>query len=249
MSRIDGYSIYGESFQKSIYNNPMPDKRRAETSKTEKAEDAVRISSKQPELSQGAKDLLNEMQKKYGDIDFFVADYSSDEEAQRYLSRGNKDYSVLIEPELLEKMAADESVKEKYLGVIDDAKNKISEAIEEIAKMYDSAESGKKSDIKSIGFSVKSDGSVSFFAELEKSSADQQKRIEESREEKRAKKKEEEKEAKAKKLDEQREARFKKGLVKADSIDELVKGIQGFDWDSASEEVRPKAGGRLDVRM
>ena len=55
------------------------------------------------------------MQKKYGDRDFFVADYSSDDEAQRYLSRGSKEYSVLIEPELLEKMAADESVKEKYL--------------------------------------------------------------------------------------------------------------------------------------
>ena len=58
--------------------------------------------------------------------------------------------------------------------------------------------------------------------------------------------KEEEKEAKAKILDEQREARFKKGLVKADSIDELVKGIREFDWESASEEVRPKAGGRID---
>ena len=57
------------------------------------------------------------MQKKYGDMDFFVADYSSDDEAQRYLSRGSKEYSVLIEPELLEKMAADESVKEKYLGI------------------------------------------------------------------------------------------------------------------------------------
>ncbi len=249
MSRINGYSVYGASFQKSIYKNPMPDKRRAETSKTEKAEDAVRISAKQPELSQGAKDLLNEMQEKYSDMDFFVADYSSDEEAGRYLSRGNKDYSVLIEPELLEKMAADESVKEKYLGVIDNAKNKISEAKEEIAKMDDSAEGGKKSDIKSIGFSVKSDGSVSFFAELEKSSADQQKRIEESREEKRTKKKEEEKETKAKKLDEQREARFKKGLVRADSIDELVKGIREFDWENTPEEVRPKAGGRLDVRM
>ena len=130
--------------------------------------------------------------------------------------------------------------------MIDNAKNKISEAKEEIAKMDDSTEGGKKSDIKSIGFSVKSDGSVSFFAELEKSSADQQKRLEESREEKRAKKKEEEKEAKAKILDEQREARFKKGLVKADSIDELVKGIREFDWESASEEVRPKAGGRID---
>ena len=36
MSRINGYSVYGESFQKSIYKNPMPDKRRAEKNKTEK---------------------------------------------------------------------------------------------------------------------------------------------------------------------------------------------------------------------
>ncbi len=56
------------------------------------------------------------MQKKYGDMDFFVADYSSDDEAQKYLSRGSKDYSVLIEPELLEKMAADESVKRSILA-------------------------------------------------------------------------------------------------------------------------------------
>ena len=249
MSKIGGYVAFGTDFQKKIYEKAKPENRRADNKPVEKEGAAQKTASKQPELSQGAKDLLSELQKKYGDMDFFVADYSSDDEAQRYLSRGCKEYSVLIEPELLEKMAADESVKEKYLSVIDDAKNKILEAKEEIAKMDDSAEVGKKSDIKSIGFSVKSDGSVSFFAELEKSSADQQKRIEELREEKRAKKKEDEKETKAKKLDEQREARFKKGLVKADSIDELVKGIQEFDWENASEEVRPRAGGRLDVRM
>lgn len=55
-----------------------------------------------------------------------------------------------------------------------------------------------KADIKNIGFSVKSDGSVSFFAELEKSSADQKKRIEQAREDKKAQKKKDEKEAKAK---------------------------------------------------
>lgn len=249
MSKIGGYTSFDVGFQKNIYEKAKPENKRTDKKLVEKYGAAQKTASKQPELSQGAKDLLNEMQKKYSDMDFFVADYSSDEEAQRYLSRGNKDYSVLIEPELLEKMAADESVKEKYLGVIDDAKNKISEAKEEIAKMDDSAEGGKKSGIKIIGFSVKSDGSVSFFAELEKSSTDQQKRIEESREEKRTKKKEEEKETKAKKLDEQREARFKKGLVRADSIDELVKGIREFDWENTPEEVRPKAGGRLDVRM
>ena len=45
---------------------------------------------------------------------------------------------------LLEKMAADESVKEKYLGIIDDAKNKISEVKDEIAK-HDDSEDGVKS--------------------------------------------------------------------------------------------------------
>ena len=61
----------------------------------------------------------------------------------------------------------------------------------------------KKADIKSIGFSVKSDGSVSLFAELEKRNADQKKRIEQAREDKKAQKKEDEKETKAKKLKEQ----------------------------------------------
>ena len=37
-------------------------------------------------------------------MDFMVAEYEGDDEAAEYLSRGTKDYSVLIEPELLEKM-------------------------------------------------------------------------------------------------------------------------------------------------
>ncbi len=247
MSRIDGYSLFNESFQKNILKKTLPENRRSEKTKTEKEGKANKISPKQTELSQAAKDLLNKLKKKYGDTDFFVADYSSDEEAQQYLSRGTKDYSVLIEPELLEKMAADESVKEQYLGVIDEARNKISEAKNEIAKLSDSGNGEKKSDIKSIGFSLDADGNVSFFAELEKSSANQQKRIENSIEEKRARKKEDEKEAKAKKLDEKQETKVKKGLVKADSIEDLIKNIKEFDWDNALEVVRPSAGGKFDL--
>lgn len=246
MSKIGGYTSFDVGFQKNIYEKAKPENKRTDKKPVEKYGAAQKTVSKQPELSQGAKDLLNEMQKKYGDMDFFVADYSSDDEAQKYLSRGSKEYSVLIEPELLEKMAADESVKEKYLGIIDDAKNKILEAKEEIAKMDDSAEVGKKSDIKSIGFSVKSDGSVSFFAELEKSSADQQKRIEELREEKRAKKKEDEKETKAKKLKEQQEDRVKRSVVRGDTASELIKNIREVDWDKVAEEVRPRAGGKIN---
>lgn len=246
MSKIGGYTSFDVGFQKSIYEKAKPENKRTDKKPVEKYGAAQKTASKQPELSQSAKDLLNEMQKKYGDMDFFVADYSSDDEAQKYLSRGSKDYSVLIEPELLEKMAADEGVKEKYLGIIDDAKNKILEAKEEIAKMDDSAEVGKKSDIKSIGFSVKSDGSVSFFAELEKNGADQKKRIEQAREDKKAQKKEDEKEAKAKKLKEQQEDKVKRSVIRGNSASELAKNIQAIDWDKVAEEVRPKAGGKID---
>lgn len=174
-------------------------------------------------------------------MDFFVADYSPDDEAQKYLSRGSKDYSVLIEPELLEKMAADESVKEKYLGIINDARNKISDVNDDIAKLDDGKDGSEKADIKNAGFSVKSDGSVSFFAELEKSSAYQKKRIEQAREDKKTQKKEDEKEAKAKKLKEQQEDRVKRSVVRGNTADELIKNIKAVNWDKVADEVRPKA--------
>ena len=247
MSKIGGYTAFDAGFQKNVYEKVKPENKRTDKKPVEKYGAAQQLASKQPELSQGAKDLLNEMQKKYGDMDFFVADYSSDDEAQRYLSRGSKEYSVLIEPELLEKMAADESVKEKYLGIIDDAKDKISEVKDEIAKLDDTEDGVKKTDIKNIGFSVKSDGSVSFFAELEKSGADQKKRIEQAREDKKAQKKEEEKAAKAKKLKEQQEDKVKRSVVRGDSASELVKNIQAVDWDKVAEEVRPRTGRKIDL--
>ncbi len=117
---------------------------------------------------------------------------------------------------------------------------------DEVAKLDDGEDGVKKADIKNIGFSVKSDGSVSFFAELEKSSADQKKRIEQAREDKKAQKKEDEKEAKAKKLKEQQEDRVKRSVVHGNTADELIKNIQAINWDKVAEEVRPKAGGIID---
>ena len=62
----------------------------------------------------------------------------------------------------------------------------------------------------------------------------------------RQEKKEEEKEAKAKKLKEQQEDRVKRSVVRGDSASELVKNIQAIDWDKGAEEVRPRAGGKID---
>lgn len=88
---------------------------------------------------------------------------------------------------------------------------------------------------------------ISFFAELEKSSADQKKRIEQSRDEKRIQKKEEEKETRVKKRKEHQEEKIKHSLVRGDSVDELVKNIQSFEWNKIADEIRPKSGGKLDI--
>ena len=94
MSKIGGYTSFDVDFQKNTYEKAKPENKRTDKKPVEKYGAAQKKALKQPELSQGAKDLLSELQKKYGDMDFFVADYSSDEEAQRYLSGGIIDFGV-----------------------------------------------------------------------------------------------------------------------------------------------------------
>lgn len=57
---------------------------------------------------------------------------------------------------------------------------------------------------------------------------------------------EENKAIKAKKLKEQQEDKIKRSVIRGDSADELIKNIQSVDWDKVAEEVRPRAGGKID---
>ena len=196
------------------------------------------------ELSEGAKKILEELKEKYGNnTDFFVASYSTEEEAQDYLSRGTKEYSVLIEPELLEEMARDSEAKEKYMGIIENGTKQLDEMKEELAK------SGKDGDVKNIGFSVKADGTISFFAQLEQNAKAQAERIAEKRE-KNAEKAEKEAEKRAEKLREKRENypkdQIKKATIKADSADELLDKIKNFDWEAVKAEEKIMIGSKVD---
>ena len=76
-------------------------------------------SGKTSGLSQKAQDYLAKLQKKYGNMDFIIADYSTDEEADKLLSKGKGEYNVLISPDLLEKMADDEDTAAEYEAMID----------------------------------------------------------------------------------------------------------------------------------
>lgn len=250
MSKIDGYSIY----QNQYYENKVK-KQKEETEKAKKKENVEKqdkVKENQIELSDAAKELLEELKKKYGNMDFFVADFSTDEEAQSYLSRGTKEYSVLLDPDTLEAMAADEATKEKYVSIIDEATGKFAQAKEQLG------EEGEN--VSRIGFTVASDGSITYFAELEKSSAKQREMMEEAREEKKAEEKAEAKKAEKEKQEERlaekvkeenpwKNEEIKRVMVKANSMEELVSKIKEVDWDAVASVEKPVTGGKFDFSI
>lgn len=214
--------------------------------KTDRSESYYEKTDIMDSLSENAKKLLEELKEKYGNVDFFVGNYSSREEAGRYLQNGRKEYGVLLEPELLEQMASDEKIKEKYVGLMDSSMQQLDEAQNQL---------GDKKDLVSrMGISISSQGEVSFFADLEKMSEDQRERIDKSREAKREKAAKDaakaERDEAAKAIEEKmREGRSDKshGKVRlyADSLDELLEKIRGYE----PKKEQPAVGSIFDARF
>ena len=212
MNKVGGYGIS----QNHFYENMIQNKKTKET-KTAKEEKTNKNNS--VNLSKKAQNLLKELKKKYGNMDFIVADYENDEEAASYLSHGTKEYSVLIDPESLEEMASDTKTKEKSMSLIDEATENLSDVKDQLGE--------EGNEVTRLGVSIGKDGTVSYFAELEKSSAKQRERIEKAQEEKREEKRTEKKTGKE-------ERNYYNGTkrtrVTASSTDELVEKIEQVDW-------------------
>ena len=205
------------------------------------------------ELSDGAKKLLDELKEKYGNMDFFVSNYSSDEEAEDIMSRGTKEYSVLIEPEVLEQMAADEETKNKYMGLIDESTSKLSDMKEQIEQ------SGQK--VESLGIKIDAEGTAKFFAKIKEQNDNYQKKAAESKEaakaeEKKAKERAENKEQ-ADKLREgpqgpygKKEPAYEKTTsVYADSVEELIDKIKNVDWSQIEATPVKNTGQKFDFTV
>lgn len=233
MTRVDGYSAYQSSYYQEVSSRSQGNKAAASNKKQppktdtyEKSQEAEKAGKSQKvELSDRAKKLLEKLQKKYGNMDFIIANYESDEEAARYLSGGRKEYSVLIDPALLEEMAADEDTEKQYTDILDNATKQIASIKDQLG------EEGKN--VKSLGFTVSKDGTVSFFAELEKASEKQRERIEKSREDRKA-------EAKLK--DEQ----TKRAKIKAETVEELLEKIKNLDWDNILQDEEEAVGSHIN---
>lgn len=245
MSFIEGYGVYQN--QKNYYDTTTRnDKRTREGGSASKSEKAGLSGKNQVKLSEKAQKLLEELQKTYGNMDFIVADYESEEEAQYYLSRGTKEYSVLIDPETLEEMASDSETKEKYLSILSGATTDLDSIKEKLQE--------EGTDVKNIGITIDKDGNVSYFAELERMGERQREHIEKSRENRRA----EEEEAKERAAKQEEAARrgqphiphtTQKVSLKADSAEDLLAQIQAVDWSKIKPEEQTRIGGRFDFNI
>ena len=87
-----------------------------------------------------------------------------------------------------------------------------------------------------MGVAIDKDGSMSFFAELEKVSEKQRERIENARETKREEAAMQEK-------------RSKRTRVEADSVEELIEKIRNVDWSKIKEEGIFTSGSKFDFSI
>ena len=242
MNKVDGYNVYQSNYYDNSVRSKNDRNKTAKSDSSKKTDNAGKANSS-VQLSDRAKALLQELKKTYSNMDFIVADYDSEEEAASYLSRGTKEYSVLIDAEELERMAADESVKERNLAFLDEAVGKLDEMKEQLGD--------HKDEVVRLGISIGKDGEISFFAELEQAGARRKEFIDNIRESK----KEASEKAESDRTDPRNPyhydyGRSKRTTVRASSVEELLDKIANVDWDNIKEETSDSMpGGRFNYSI
>lgn len=158
-SAKDSVEINGQSREipKAGYDRP-----KRVTGKTEEGKNYQKIDEngiqEGVELSDAAKKLLEELREKYTNMDIKVVNWSTDEEQEYYASTTSKEYSVLIAPEALEAMAADESVRAQYESVLDSAGEKYDTLKEELGDDFEQ--------VRNFSITIDRDGKVSYALQL-----------------------------------------------------------------------------------
>lgn len=174
-------------------------------------------------LSTKAQDYLAKLREKYGDYDFIISD---DLDTSKTVG-SSKEYSVLLTTEEIEKMAEDDDYAQNVMGKVGDAVD--------ILKNLSEADLGEGVQFSQLAVSFDSEGNMKLFAQLEKLSEDQAKRLEEAKE----KRAEEKKAAEDNSDDDSKKFTsiiFKSADVEADSAEELLTRIFGIDWSKVPDE-------------
>ena len=190
------------------------------------ADSKTAVKTDEEQLSTKAQSYLENLRKKYGDYNFVV---SNDLDTSKTLG-SDKEYSVILTTEELEKMAEDDEYAQKVMGQVGSAVDMLKDISEK--------DLGEGVQFSQLGVSFDSEGNMKFFAQLEKLSADQQERLEAAKEKRAEEQKAAEQKAQAEKEppEDGMPVVFKSADVEASSEEELLAKIFGINWNEIDEE-------------
>ena len=211
------YANYQNNYKTGTANKK---KETAQTTENTKLKKNTTESIAEKNLSKAAQKMLENLRGSRNDMDFMVADFENGDNAKDILAQSDKEYTVIFSKEEMEKMASDPKYYAEKMHSIEGALRMSDEINAQFGfertfgKTNGNADADTK--ITKFGISFNSDGTTTFFAQLEKSSASQKEYLEKIQE----KKAEEKKEAKKKEQSKQIEVR--KTTVQANSNDPLA---------------------------
>lgn len=141
-------------------------------------EETAVVSGKQreagPQLSGKAQTLLEKLRKDYSGMDFFVLGAGDD--ARALLAGGTKEISVVFTVDELEKMAVDEAYAQERMNGVKGAIRMSEEINKKFGYEPAFCRDTDKGAATKLGISVGGDGTITYFAQLEKSSKQQRER-------------------------------------------------------------------------
>ena len=126
--------------------------------------------------------MLENLRGSRNDMDFMVADFENGDNAKDILAQSDKEYTVIFSKEEMEKMASDPKYYAEKMHSIEGVLRMTDEINAQFGferafgKTNDNADADTK--ITKFGISFNSDGTTTFFAQLEKSSASQKEYLE-----------------------------------------------------------------------
>lgn len=202
----------------------------------------------QPELSEKAAKYYEQLKKKYGNYDFILVSRDQKENAKANAAKYANGYKtvVLIDEDKIEQMATDEKFRKQYEGIL-------SGAAAQIQQLKTNLQSSG-AQVKGFGMQVNDGGTLSFFAVLKKSSAEQKARIEKKAEQKKTEKKaaKKEKEEQLKEKRAESDDTEETVTITANSIEELLSRIDTYNFNTRSDEVQTQSerqvGQNIDFR-
>ena len=181
-------SVYSGNFSQiaGLYADTVAVYSKSETTKTDETSGKKKVSGQtigNPQLSEKASKYYEQLKKKYSNMNFILVSEDMKEQAKANAAgyaNANK-MVVLIDEDKIERMAEDENYRKQYEAIIANAASGMSQLGSSIAATGAS--------VKGYGMQVNDNGTATYFAVLEKSSAAQKERIEKRQQRKRLKKK------------------------------------------------------------